>query len=626
MQERTIRERESNYSLLRKFSRKNQFFSALIAIVSLIVANGISVDAISAEQFKITVGKQIPYYDVCSVGGSAGDGSASAIVNGSSENAEAIFKFLISTNFKKLGDKPMNAAQAAGFLGNMQLESGFDPNAINSSSGAFGIAQWTEGRKTALQELAASQGKEANDLSVQLDHLKNELDGGEYVLDDAQFRSTTDPKVAAEIIDRKFERSEGTHVPQRQNYAQQYYGKFKDLAPSSGGSSFELTGDKVTVIGDSISEGAKSEFEKQLSGVDVHAKVSKHFATDAADAQGGPGGLKILTQLKTASELREIVVFALGTNDANLSKEKIEEAVDLVGKKTHIVFVTNYDKDNPDKYKSNNNLFREVESEKENVIVADWEGFAKTDPAKYMSDNVHPNNEGQAAFVETIIDAIKAKMPSGDEQGCEKAYEMADGVNYCQIPINPGMSEEAKSKLAYDPAWENSCKIYNLHDYGCGLVSTASAASALSGKKVTPDMVVESNGGACWVGGVSPTPGNAPVNLVNDRPELGLKAEPYYQYSQNGTQMPVSEINKIIEDGGILWFCANSNLKYANGFPWTTKAHCGAIKGIAPSGNYKVFDSAGPCSDESVTDGEIDPQLMSEYIGSAATPTAIYKK
>lgn len=59
-----------------------------------------------------------------------------------SANARTIFNYLTSTG--------MNIAQAIGFLGNIQHESGFKPSAVNKGSGASGICQWLGSRRRSM--------------------------------------------------------------------------------------------------------------------------------------------------------------------------------------------------------------------------------------------------------------------------------------------------------------------------------------------------------------------------------------------------------------------------------------------------------------------------------------------
>jgi len=137
------------------------------------------------------------------------------------DNASAIFTFLISTNFKHLDGRPMNAVQAAGFLANVWAESRFNPSAIQSGKAynqakamsnvggyAFGIVQWDGGRRVALLKYASRHGQDWRNLATQLEYLKTELDGAERgIMRDTTFRTTTDPGEAARRVNIVFERS-----------------------------------------------------------------------------------------------------------------------------------------------------------------------------------------------------------------------------------------------------------------------------------------------------------------------------------------------------------------------------------------------------------------------------------
>ena len=68
---------------------------------------------------------------------------------------------------------------AAGVLGNIQSESGFDPSAVNKSSGASGLAQWLGKRKSGLLAYASDKGVDWTDVNTQIEFLLCEIgDGG----------------------------------------------------------------------------------------------------------------------------------------------------------------------------------------------------------------------------------------------------------------------------------------------------------------------------------------------------------------------------------------------------------------------------------------------------------------
>lgn len=98
----------------------------------------------------------------CVMGGISGN-----IVAGTG-NEQTICKTLLANGF--------NAAGVAGIMTNLSSESGFNPNAFNSSGGgqgAYGIAQWRGGRQSSLKSLSNYQTVE-----VQLQFLLNEITSG----------------------------------------------------------------------------------------------------------------------------------------------------------------------------------------------------------------------------------------------------------------------------------------------------------------------------------------------------------------------------------------------------------------------------------------------------------------
>lgn len=152
---------------------------------------------------------------------------------------DKIWNFLLSKGFSK--------AAASGIMGNWEIESGFDPSAENSSSGAYGIAQWLGGRKDDLIAAAAAKGVPVNDLQFQLDYFYWEItDGPEsgcfatYTdlsgLD--AYKSLTDPEAAAILFEQAFERSGGAAMTDRVNAAVAIYQWDGGGSTASGSSHF----------------------------------------------------------------------------------------------------------------------------------------------------------------------------------------------------------------------------------------------------------------------------------------------------------------------------------------------------------------------------------------------------
>jgi hypothetical protein len=82
----------------------------------------------------------------------------------------------VQDHFVKKGYKPHHAA---GIAANLVQESGLNPNAVNSKSGAEGLAQWLGPRKSAFHKYAKDTGGNAYDPMVQLDFVDRELNSTE---------------------------------------------------------------------------------------------------------------------------------------------------------------------------------------------------------------------------------------------------------------------------------------------------------------------------------------------------------------------------------------------------------------------------------------------------------------
>ena len=90
------------------------------------------------------------------------------------ENARVLWDSLIGHG--------LSPAQAAGILGNGSQESGFNVDATNPSSGAYGIFQWLGGRKDALFNATGDGG----DIDAQIAYFWNEVENDPY--ESAQFQ------------------------------------------------------------------------------------------------------------------------------------------------------------------------------------------------------------------------------------------------------------------------------------------------------------------------------------------------------------------------------------------------------------------------------------------------------
>lgn len=160
--------------------------------------------------------------------------SDNVILDGvTNQNTRIIISQLIS--------KGLNAAAAVGICGNIKQESGFNPAAVNSSSGASGICQWLGSRRTAMIGMVGTDWK--NNLTGQIDYLWYELTctSESAVMPYLQAVPNTESgaREAAEWFVRKFERcgNYGFEVPLRQKNASEIWSQIVIQMTSTGGNS-----------------------------------------------------------------------------------------------------------------------------------------------------------------------------------------------------------------------------------------------------------------------------------------------------------------------------------------------------------------------------------------------------
>ncbi len=172
--------------------------------------------------------------------GTSSTGCACTPLTGA-DNAEKIWKFLTG--------KGLTPVAAAGIMGNLQAESGFNPKRVQNTSTpdgdrdnitvdgvtGYGIAQWTSaGRQQGLADLAASRGVISGDLGVQLDYLWQELTGS-YVDVYNQIKDSTDIALVNNVFGHQYEGYGTDSEGLRLDFANSILTQFGSLAGGSTG-------------------------------------------------------------------------------------------------------------------------------------------------------------------------------------------------------------------------------------------------------------------------------------------------------------------------------------------------------------------------------------------------------
>jgi len=119
-----------------------------------------------------------------------------------------------------LGGIGYSPAQSAAITGNIEQESGFDPNNLNKKEGAYGLLQWRNDRLANLQKYALANGKDPSDWRTQLDFAHQEM-GTTEAKSAAPFLQSQDVSSANAALKRYIrygDNSEGTRLKNATNY------------------------------------------------------------------------------------------------------------------------------------------------------------------------------------------------------------------------------------------------------------------------------------------------------------------------------------------------------------------------------------------------------------------------
>lgn len=167
-----------------------------------------------------------------------------------------------------LKQKGVSDEAAAGVMGNIAVESGFNTNATNASSGAYGLFQWLGDRKTKLYSLARKNGKPASDITVQLNHFWDELTGSESKTLTALRKSGRTAAQYAADFEATFERSGGALLSKRTQKANEYFQKFSGTVAGGTVEDLPNTGD-TSVSGDMDASFLQDLGKKIVTGMFV---------------------------------------------------------------------------------------------------------------------------------------------------------------------------------------------------------------------------------------------------------------------------------------------------------------------------------------------------------------------
>lgn len=184
----------------------------------------------------------------------------------------------------------------AAIMGNMAIESGFDP-AINEygGGGGFGLCQWDD-RKGSLAEYAQRAGKDPSDLDIQLQFIKYELQGSESAAAAEFFAETSNIDRATEIFCTKYERPympdanlEGRKQAAREILQSKGTGKVTSIAGGKAGASGPAKRPGLLSPLFDMYNSMKSNLGTML-GIDLGGNIGGSSGASGGIGQGAVGG------------------------------------------------------------------------------------------------------------------------------------------------------------------------------------------------------------------------------------------------------------------------------------------------------------------------------------------------
>ena len=338
---------------------------------------------------------------------------------------------------------------------------------------------------------------------------------------------------------------------------------------NSSSSTSSADGSDITIIGDSITKGAKAKIQEKLPKADIYAQGCKTISVDLSTSCDGPNnksGKTLVNEVK----LRKKVIFALGANETSASEQTLQSIIDKIGTDKTIFLVTVYENG---KYASGlNAIYEKLANTNNNVKIIRW-GEAVQDDPSLVSDGTHPTTNGAEKL---------ASLFAEDSGGCTSA----EFTYYAQ----------SDSRWGSEP-FDNCGTIAGC---GCGPSSFAMMATMLLGREITPS---ETTKLACAAGDCT-ADGSAHTITKHLADHYGLEYQPV---NVSSSQEAISKISSLLKDG---WMIHTSN-----------GCHYIGIRGITSTGKWLVADS----SNQNYSESEHTPEdWMNGGWGSCGAAMNIY--
>lgn len=162
----------------------------------------------------------------------------------------------------------------------------------------------------------------------------------------------------------------------------------KDIIQKANENKIEAKNQNITFIGDSVMLCAEEDLRKTFPNSNVDAKVSRQ----SWDLR------KVLDELNSSNNVKDIVVVHLGTN-YSINKSEFTEMLKSIGNKK--IFLINCIVTKSWEEQVNKTL-KEITDENENIKLIDWYSFAKEKKELFYDDATHPNIKGAKEYTKLL--------------------------------------------------------------------------------------------------------------------------------------------------------------------------------------------------------------------------------
>jgi len=163
----------------------------------------------------------------------------------------------------------------------------------------------------------------------------------------------------------------------------------------SADSSSQLTGEGITMIGDSVTVGIAPYLKEQMPNITVDGKVGRQMS------QAG----KVIRELAAQGNLGDRVIIELGTNGP-FSKEQLRSVLQTLSGAKQVLLVTTRV---PEGWQDTvNDTMEQTANEFQNVRVVDWYAASQGKDSFFYKDGTHLKPDGSRYFTSLLVQALKS--------------------------------------------------------------------------------------------------------------------------------------------------------------------------------------------------------------------------